>query len=181
MLSSLSRVPPVWPRPRPEIIGRYAPQAASNGASNRLTQSPTPPVECLSSTGPGRYSQRSRVPESHKARVSVRVSSASMSRQATAIANAAICASLHAPLAIPVAISCNWPASRRWPSRFWRINAAAFVAVTMLEKLRRLFRQTDCSRRFENALQSSRMLRTFVSPGPGKPRPVRASGYHQQP
>ena len=33
---------------------RIPPQAATAGASTRLTVSPTPPVECLSSTGPGR-------------------------------------------------------------------------------------------------------------------------------
>src|SRR3954467_6199587 len=50
MLSSLSSVPPVWPRPRPEIIGTAAPQAASTGARISETLSPTPPGECLSST-----------------------------------------------------------------------------------------------------------------------------------
>ena len=42
MASSLSSVPPVWPRPRPEIIGTAAPQAARIGARIRLTLSPTP-------------------------------------------------------------------------------------------------------------------------------------------
>jgi thymidine phosphorylase len=36
----LSSVPPVWPRPRPLIIGTMAPQAARIGASIRLTLSP---------------------------------------------------------------------------------------------------------------------------------------------
>ena len=69
--SSLSSVPPVWPRPRPEIIGTNAPQAASAGARTRLMWSPTPPVECLSSTGPPRSAARqsSTVPESVMARV----------------------------------------------------------------------------------------------------------------
>ena len=53
MAESLSSVPPVWPSPRPEIIGTKAPQAATIGASIRLTLSPTPPLECLSITGPG--------------------------------------------------------------------------------------------------------------------------------
>src|SRR3954452_437921 len=51
MLSSLSSVPPVWPSPRPEIIGTAPPHAATSGASTSETLSPTPPVECLSSTG----------------------------------------------------------------------------------------------------------------------------------
>src|SRR5213596_2506569 len=62
MASSLSRVPPVWPSPRPEIIGTAPPQAATIGASSSETLSPTPPVECLSSTGRSR-SQRSTSPE----------------------------------------------------------------------------------------------------------------------
>ena len=46
--SSLSRVPPVGPRPRPESIGTCRSQQASSGASGSDTLSPTPPVECLS-------------------------------------------------------------------------------------------------------------------------------------
>src|SRR5213594_4329203 len=42
MLASLSSVPPVWPRPRPEIIGTKPPHAAITGARIRLTVSPTP-------------------------------------------------------------------------------------------------------------------------------------------
>ena len=47
-------MPPVWPRPRPESIGTKQPQAARIGAKTRLTLSPMPPVECLSTTGPGK-------------------------------------------------------------------------------------------------------------------------------
>ena len=49
--SSLSSVPPVWPRPRPDSCGTAAPQLATSGARIRLTLSPTPPVECLSTVG----------------------------------------------------------------------------------------------------------------------------------
>src|SRR5258708_2337057 len=42
MESSLSSVPPVWPSPRPEIIGTMPPQAATTRASTRLTLSPRP-------------------------------------------------------------------------------------------------------------------------------------------
>ena len=63
MASSLSSVPPVWPRPRPDIIGTSAPQAAASGARMREVLSPTPPVECLSTAaGPGR-DQSSLSPE----------------------------------------------------------------------------------------------------------------------
>ena len=53
MDSSLSSVPPVWPRPRPEIIGTTTPAEAASGAEIRLVLSPTPPVECLSTFIPG--------------------------------------------------------------------------------------------------------------------------------
>ena len=53
----------------PRSSARRPPQAASSGASTSETLSPTPPVECLSSTGPGR-SQSSTVPESRIASVS---------------------------------------------------------------------------------------------------------------
>ncbi len=46
-LSSLSRVPPVWPSARPEIIGTTTPAAAAKGDAIKLVLSPTPPVEML--------------------------------------------------------------------------------------------------------------------------------------
>ena len=49
--SSLSRVPPVWPRPRPDILGMTTPQAATTGASTIETLSPTPPVLCFPTVG----------------------------------------------------------------------------------------------------------------------------------
>src|ERR1700761_8959852 len=48
MAASLSSVPPVWPRPRPEIIGTKPAQAATIGPSNSEVRTPTPPVEWLS-------------------------------------------------------------------------------------------------------------------------------------
>ena len=51
MDSSLSMVPPVWPRPRPDILPTGSPQAAASGATTSVTLSPTPPVLCLSATG----------------------------------------------------------------------------------------------------------------------------------
>lgn len=38
--------------PLPEIIGTLTPQAARAGAKGILILSPTPPVECLSTTDP---------------------------------------------------------------------------------------------------------------------------------
>jgi hypothetical protein len=48
--SSLSSVPPVWPRPRPDIFPNGTPQAATIGPTAIEVLSPTPPVECLSTT-----------------------------------------------------------------------------------------------------------------------------------
>ena len=101
--SSLSSVPPVWPSPRPEIIGTKPPHAARIGASSRLTLSPTPPVECLSSTGPARpASDQSRMsPDRVMAPVSAIRSAAVIPRQTIAIASAPTWASVTVPSAIP--------------------------------------------------------------------------------
>ena len=48
--SSLSSVPPVCPSPRPLIFANGTPQAATIGATAIEVLSPTPPVECLSTT-----------------------------------------------------------------------------------------------------------------------------------
>ena len=48
--SSLSRVPPVCPRPRPLIFPNGTPHAATIGPTAIEVLSPTPPVECLSTT-----------------------------------------------------------------------------------------------------------------------------------
>ena len=45
-------MPPVWPSPRPDIIGTTAPQAAASGARMSDVLSPTPPVLCLSTAIP---------------------------------------------------------------------------------------------------------------------------------
>ena len=46
--SSLSTVPPVNPRPLPDIFATGTPSDATNGNKHIDTLSPTPPVECLS-------------------------------------------------------------------------------------------------------------------------------------
>ncbi len=61
--SSLSRVPPVWPSARPDIIGTTTPAAAAKGATIRLVLSPTPPVECLSTLTPGMEERSTVSPE----------------------------------------------------------------------------------------------------------------------
>ena len=77
ILSSLSKVPPVWPSPLPEIIGTFRPHAAKAGASTSDTLSPTPPVECLSTTRPEISEPHSITsPESLIASVSATVSCA---------------------------------------------------------------------------------------------------------
>ena len=48
--SSLSSVPPVCASPRPESLATGMPMAAASGASAIVVLSPTPPVECLSTT-----------------------------------------------------------------------------------------------------------------------------------
>ena len=72
--SSLSSVPPVWPRPRPLIIGTAIPAAATKGASTRDVLSPTPPVECLSTFFCGNDERSSTSPERNIASVSAAVS-----------------------------------------------------------------------------------------------------------
>ena len=86
--SSLSSVPPVWPSPRPEIIGTQAPAAAASGARMRLVLSPTPPVECLSTRGPGRSERSSTSPVRIIDSVRATVSAAVIPLKKTAIARA---------------------------------------------------------------------------------------------
>ena len=56
-------MPPVWPRPRPEIIGTHTPHAATSGAMMIDVLSPTPPVECLSAFGLGMSEKSRMLPE----------------------------------------------------------------------------------------------------------------------
>ena len=88
--SSLSSVPPVWPSPRPDIIGTATPQAATRGPSTRETLSPTPPVECLSMRRVDHPSNERRCPDASIASVSAANSWRSSPRRKTAISNAAI-------------------------------------------------------------------------------------------
>src|SRR3954447_5059894 len=126
MLSSLSSVPPVWPRPRPEIIGTAPPQASRVGASIRLTLSPTPPVECLSTTGLSRF-QSSTLPESRIARVNARRSSLSRPLRKKAIASAPTWASERLPSVIPATRNWICSALSAVPSRLARMTSEASI------------------------------------------------------
>ncbi len=85
--SSLSMVPPVWARPRPDILAKVHPLAARIGPTTRLTLSPTPPEECLS-TGWGRPERSRTFPERAMVSVSQRVSSGSSPRRKAAMSQA---------------------------------------------------------------------------------------------
>ena len=88
--SSLSSVPPVWPRPRPDIIGTTTPQAAARGARTRDVLSPTPPVLCLSTFRPGSACRSNRAPDRAIASVSQAVSSSVIPRRTIAMSRAEI-------------------------------------------------------------------------------------------
>jgi len=89
MDSSLSSVPPVAPRPRPEIIGTFNPQQANSGATMNELLSPMPPVECLSTRTPEPSLLRTS-PERSMASVRAKVSSTFRPRKYTAMVQADI-------------------------------------------------------------------------------------------
>jgi hypothetical protein len=98
--SSLSSVPPVCPRPRPDSCGTAAPHAATSGESGRVILSPTPPVECLSVVGrPPSASGGScmRTPDAIIASVQREISGRVIPLSSTAIASADICSSATSP------------------------------------------------------------------------------------
>ena len=81
MDSSLSKVPPVCPSPRPDSWGTLTPKTATSGASGRVILSPTPPVECLSAVGRGRPEKSMRSPEAIMASVQRAISARLMPRR----------------------------------------------------------------------------------------------------
>ena len=99
MLSSLSSVPPVCPRPRPEYLAQRTPRLASTGTRMRVVESDTPPVECLSAYTPPPCGRGVFCPLFAMARVRSAHSSSSMPFKSTAIQKAAICASVAEPSA----------------------------------------------------------------------------------
>jgi len=88
--SSLSSVPPVCPSPRPDTIGTGTPQAATIGARQIDTLSPTPPVECLSTLIPGTDDRSSTSPLRSIASVNSLVSESLSPRRNAAINQALI-------------------------------------------------------------------------------------------
>src|SRR6185312_13223710 len=108
---------------RPEIIGTKPPQAATIGASIRLTLSPTPPVECLSMIGPGRSRsfQSSVTPDRASPSVMAVSSPGVMLRKNTAMAKAATWLSLRLPSVIPRTTKAIASSVSSWPSRFLRM------------------------------------------------------------
>jgi len=80
----------VWARARPLSFGTLTPHAAASGAAIRVTLSPTPPVECLSTLIPGIALRSSTSPLATIVWVSASVSAAVMPRMQTAINQAAI-------------------------------------------------------------------------------------------
>ena len=95
--SNLSKVPPVWPSPRPDNCGTAAPQAATKGASGNVILSPTPPVECLSTVGRESADHSIRSPLLIIASVHREISRFSIPLSKIAISRADICSSATAP------------------------------------------------------------------------------------
>ena len=95
--SSLSSVPPVCASPRPESFATGMPMAAASGASAIVVLSPTPPVECLSTTVRPSDERSIVAPESIIACVSSCVSASERPRKTTAIAQALICSGATRP------------------------------------------------------------------------------------
>ena len=87
--SSLSRVPPVKPRPRPLILATFTPVAATRGAVMRVVVSAMPPVLCLSTVMPFMGDRSTTSPESRMAVVNAAVSSSLMPLRYTAMSHAA--------------------------------------------------------------------------------------------
>ncbi len=84
-------MPPVCPSPRPLIFPSGTPHAATIGATASDVLSPTPPVECLSTTlRPSRAPRSIVSPLRIIASVSTYVSRSDRPRKKTAMQNAAI-------------------------------------------------------------------------------------------
>ncbi|VBA36193.1 hypothetical protein LAUMK13_01020 [Mycobacterium innocens] len=123
--SSLSRVPPVWPSPRPAACGTAAPQATTTGTNGRVILSPTPPVECLSTVGSRRSAKSIRAPDTSIADVHLAVSPESMPRQKIAINKADICSGATRPSVKALMTQSMAASDNRPPSRLVRITVGA--------------------------------------------------------
>ena len=97
IVSILSSVPPVWPRPRPAVWGTATPHAATRGHRTSETLSPTPPVECLSTVGLPTPERSAREPVAIICWVHRASSSGSRPRKRMAMSSAAACSSATRP------------------------------------------------------------------------------------
>ena len=123
--SSLSSVPPVWPRPRPDSCGTAAPHDATSGTRTSETLSPTPPVECLSTIGRVRLLRSRRSPESIIAAVQVTSSHSSMPRMKIAMSNADACSSATSPATYACMNHSICSSVSAWPSRLAAMTSTA--------------------------------------------------------
>jgi hypothetical protein len=98
--------------------------------------SPTPPVECLSSTGPSRPDQSSTAPESRIASVSATASSRVMPLKKTAMAKAATWPSVTSPLVRPATMNAISSRVSGMESRFLRMISWGSILLS-LSRLRR--------------------------------------------
>ncbi len=96
--SNLSSVPPVCPSARPDSLATATPHSAISGTTISETVSPTPPDECLSTTGCSSPKLMTS-PEATIASVSAEISASAIPRIAHAIASAATGASSIVPAA----------------------------------------------------------------------------------
>src|SRR5450759_4076463 len=121
--SSLSTVPPVCPSPRPDILPKTAPLVAACGASTSVTLSPTPPLECLSSTGRRTTRRSSVLPLSTMARASSTVSASLKPWSTIAMSSALAWYEGTEPPTTPSTKARRRPASSSRPSRFQAITS----------------------------------------------------------
>ena len=123
--SSLSSVPPVCARPRPDIFATGIPIAAQSGASASVVLSPTPPVECLSTIRRPSGERSIVSPDSTIAAVSACVSASLRPRKTTAIAHALTCSAGIEPTQYPSTSQAISAAVCSPPSRLRSIRSTA--------------------------------------------------------
>ena len=129
MLSSLSSVPPVWPSPRPDSFGTATPSAATSGATTSETLSPTPPEECLSTTGRPVPDRSSRSPLATIADVQADSSRGVIPRHTTAMSSALICSCATSPRTYASSTHATCSSDSSPPSRLVRMTSTALVTA----------------------------------------------------
>src|ERR1700754_2284076 len=134
MASSLSSVPPVWPRPRPAACGTAPPHAITTGTSGMVILSPTPPVECLSTSASGLPSRRRSVKSIRSPEATIAAVQPAVPRPATpprkiAISSADICSSATRPLVYASITQSIAASDSRPPSRLVLITVGASNVV----------------------------------------------------